>query len=327
MTTLGQKTDIKMAKMTNTKERKTKQHNDKWLDNKKFNDDLDSMLKSQNCNFDFLEKWYKSLQEQLEVAFKIQAMIGHSRHIGDARESVLFTLLKKILPQNYGITKGYAINTFGNKSRELDCIFYAKDKTFKLASTDTLDYVPIESVLANIEIKSNLNLSEIRKIVLNSISLKQLSHLTNETYKFPHQYLYCVFAYESEYSLDELASRLNKLSQKISEKNRMDVQNLPIHIIYVLGKGLIYRKQEDNKYFKLTVDDVAESTRQYGADKDDRFALLQFIGTIIDFIIEENRKRIVPKFLNYALAFEKLRIQIAGISQGTLQPNSKISFK
>ena len=279
------------------------------MNKKDYYEKLKEVISSRECCLNFLEDWYKSQKNILSELAKQNAEISHPRHKGDLREADFKSILKVIIPESFKISKGFAINHFGAMSRELDCLIYSKDKTFTLIKKDDLEYIPFTSVLSAIEIKSNYTLDEIRKSIINCLSLK--AFVPPEKYK----YFYSIFAYNSKYDLKKLCTILNKFSKEIEEllikNDNSTIRTLPIDMIYILGKGLIYRTRTKSiKSHATNLEDILNSSGNFACIEDSdniNFTFLFYIGTIIDFVINENLKRKPSQFLAHVMAPEILK--------------------
>ena len=280
--------------------------------NKKENENkLFEILKKRSIDIDFVQKWYQTERKILVELGKQRDLIRHPRHRGDSREDVFVDFLKQHMPENFGISKGYAVNPIGMTSCELDCMIYSKESTFRLIKINELDYIPVELVLSAIEIKSNYTIQEMRKSVINCISLK--STLDNSK---TNNFFYTIFAYDSPYTLDNIVSRLNELSKDIENKSSDSsvIKRLPIDMLYILNKGIIYRKKKDNdNSLSIYLESILTSNGEYSSipiKEEGDFSFLLYIGVIIDFVIKENRDRIIPKFLDYAIMPEIIKCNI-----------------
>ena len=300
----------------------TKYNSKKDMNKQQFYKKLKKIIISKDCNINFMEKWYEFSKKEIMLMSDKNSLVKHARHRGDAREDDYIALIRNMIPKNFNITKGYAVNKLGASSCELDCLFYAKEKTFTLAKTASLEYVPVNSVLAATEIKSNYSLEAIRDSVINCLSYKTMLDLNKE-----NTHLYTVFAYDYPYTLQKLSDELNKISQIITDLKNPNIKRLPIDMVYVLNKGLIYRKTQNNE-FELSVKGVMENIGEYGADKECNYSFLMYLGVIIDFIIQENLKRSPSNFMDFAMNNELLKVMAAVKIQANfeLPPNSRIRF-
>lgn len=97
---------------------------------------------------------------------------------GDEYEVVLLHLLKALLPEKYGVCKGFIIDMEGNKAGD-DIIIYDKYRFPTLRLFDNEDYsikqqIPVEAVYAYIEAKHNLDDSTFPKSLSQVNAAKRL---------------------------------------------------------------------------------------------------------------------------------------------------------
>lgn len=207
------------------------------MNQEKFDKNLEDLKQCSAADLTFMISWYEETINQLSSLSQQRSKIGHPRYRGDSREDDFLGLLKKILPSSVGISNGFATNEYATKSYEQDCLLLNKAITATFVRTGKAIYYPVESVLGSIEIKSKIDLSELRKIVLNCVSLKKLAYklgLSNNKYEdSPTSKLgYFVFAYDSTWSLQNTCEKLNKLLEGVPASLRPNM-------VYVLKQGLL----------------------------------------------------------------------------------------
>lgn len=231
------------------------------MNQKDFEKELDSQLHSHSLDIQFLIKWYENTLKQLDALSEQRRGITHPRHRGDSRESDFRTILQGILPEVFRITRGFAVNSKSTQSREQDCLIYNGGTGVRLMSSKSLSYIPIESVLASVEIKSNLTLGELRKAVINAVSLKKLLidlHDDKEKEDYDDHICYAIFAYKSSGTLSRIATQLTELSKDVPD-------HLSVNMIFVLGKGLIVpRSQADGDTIGLGYPSMLKPKFGYG---------------------------------------------------------------
>lgn len=102
----------------------------------------------------FLQK-QNSLIADLGIA---PASIRHGGAIGEASEAKWAAVLKEFLPSRYGVTKGFAIDSSGEISDQIDLLIYDSQYTpllVRISDSDLL--VPVEAVYAVFEVKQEAN--------------------------------------------------------------------------------------------------------------------------------------------------------------------------
>ena len=119
-----------------------------------------------------------------------------------AREIFITELLQPYLNPTMGTCTGIVIDSDGNHSNQIDVIIFDRNVIPpSMLSTDE-GVIPSESVLARIEIKSKLTISELKKAVNNARSLKTLHPYFNEiasNHNYKNSPAFYLFAYYSYY--------------------------------------------------------------------------------------------------------------------------------
>jgi len=273
------------------------------VNNEEYQNRLKTALTSVDFGITFLTEWQQHTLDQLTSLGKQKAAIEHPRHKGDSREDDFVRILRKILPSAVETAKGIVVNELGSKSAEQDCLLLNRALAAKLYVQDEQLYHSIESVLGSIEIKSKLNLSELRKIALNCISLKKLPYSfgvydpakENEPVR-PMGYF--VFLYDSEWDSKTTCERINTILKDIPIPLRPNM-------FYLLNEGVFMPSQEGE--FRITHHQIFEkgdfhyfgeiSTHNLKESKSRSF--LWFTSFIIDHCIEELSKISHPWYARY----------------------------
>lgn len=108
-----------------------------------------------------LSERMKEAGEQLTLDFKKATAFEHSSARGTYREESLRKFLSDRLPGGYAVTTGFVFDARDVLSKQLDVLIYrVRDTPFLLTGESVL--VPCESLLAAIEIKSELTVDEIK---------------------------------------------------------------------------------------------------------------------------------------------------------------------
>ena len=101
--------------------------------------------------------------------------LRHSGEFGSYREELVKKWLRVVVPEKFGISSGFLINSEGAISTQCDIIIYDKTKTPKIENIDDQRFFPCETVACIGEVKSDVNsigvlntylikLSEIKKM-------------------------------------------------------------------------------------------------------------------------------------------------------------------
>ena len=236
----------------------------------------------------------EDIAKKLKIDFDgITKQIVHNGVKGSAREDLLKDYLKKLLPEKYTISSGIIIDNNQNQSKQQDFIIHDAFNCPSFFKTDSNTILPIESVYATIEIKSTLDYSTLEQSVKNVESVRKLCKLPNRNI-IRNQYdnfypLGFVFAYSSNYSLEQIQKKLFKLNQSIDSKHQ-------ISIICILDKGLIFNVQKNN------VKDVtfipSNDTLLARSDSNIENTLYSFYLFLLEYI--NNVHIQVPSLIEYA---------------------------
>jgi len=112
-------------------------------------------------------------QQNLWAAFEKSAQTGHRGLKGDARAEKIADFLRRRLPIGYRVAcKGEVVDYLDHRSGETDIVIFDQVRN-PVLSEDPL-WIPAESLLAYIEVKSVLTKEEIRKSYLAAQKLKAL---------------------------------------------------------------------------------------------------------------------------------------------------------
>lgn len=282
------------------------------MNRQEFSKQLSEQLQSNTVDISFIPLWFDSVLEQLSSLLKQQANIRHPRHLGDAREFSLIPIFNQLLPSSFCAKKGYAVNVHTTASLEQDCLILDSNTAGALVVAGHVSYYPIESILASVQVKSRLTLSEFRKAIINAVSIKKLLYgdaYSNTRVKDQNQELcYAIFAYDASLSFRHIIDIANEL-----------VIDIPLHLrpnlIYILGRGLVLpgtnTGELDIRYDQMFSSGKYTGLPYLGTDfiKDsEAYAFLWFITSIVDHCIRERNKRVLPSYLSYVvrpLCFQK----------------------
>lgn len=181
-----------------------------------------------------LQEKAKSLQSEYS---NLTSRLEHSGLKGTMREDILKKYLKELLPKKYEVTSGCIVDSSEKQSKQQDFIIFDNFNSPSFVESEKEQIVPIESVYATVEVKSNLTIEELRKAINNIESVHKLEktkstvpRLFSSLIKAP---LSMIFSYTSDTSLENIAKNLDELNENIEYKNR-------VSIICILDKGLIF---------------------------------------------------------------------------------------
>jgi hypothetical protein len=232
------------------------------MNSKNFKKDVQKALIASPLDLTLVSKWFETALLSLKTLHSQKSGIKHPRHRGDARESDFLKVIEPILPNSIKLSKGFVIDKATAHSREQDILLLDAATGSAIVHTDGCSYYPLESVLGSIEVKSGLTLAELRKAILNCISVKRLITPEVETEKPIGKVWYSVFAYESDWDLAATAKRLNKEIADVPANFRPDA-------VYIVGKGL------------LIPGSAAGLALKYKQDIDEGYQALPGLGTAL----------------------------------------------
>ena len=266
------------------------------MNKSKFDATLKSTVSSHRVNVTLLSDWFARTLEALNSLSEQQSAIPHPGYRGQSREELLSELLEPMLPESLHLTKGFAVDRLLGMSKEQDLMVLSRNSAMSLMPRRSC--FPIHSCLASIEVKSNLNIGEIRKAILNCVSVKKrLRDLPTKTMDEDPigQYCYAIFAYTSRRTLEGVAGTFNEAL--------VDVPHcLRPNLVYILGRGMLI--PSESKTIQLALDQMFQRADfrpvpNMGAPPSipatEAYAFLWFVTNIIDHCLRERERR--PAFL------------------------------
>lgn len=214
----------------------------------------------------------------------------HSLTKGEEREDPLINFLEANLPNTYSVVKGEIVDSKNNSSQQLDIMIYDNSRNIPFYSGGHF-ILPAEALLASIEVKSKLTLTEGKKILKSVKTLKNLKPFNKQVDKSKRQrtiedtvkcrYFHSVFAYDTDLSeLDWAKEEMNRIKNTANDEK---IDATLIDRIIVLNKGLIN-----------PVDSIAKES------KDNAEILMYFYMNLLNFIQRENKRRDSVPYLDYA---------------------------
>lgn len=122
-----------------------------------------------------IEEYYRGIYQQIrgEVNF-INSLFEHQGVKGEGNETLLRDLLRRFIPQRYGVGTGVIIDRFGKQSKQIDIVIYDKFLYPSLLSLATVHFFPVDIVYATIEVKTTLSAKSANEALANIASVKAL---------------------------------------------------------------------------------------------------------------------------------------------------------
>lgn len=261
-----------------------------------------------------LRDQFKGIAKVIKAQFEeITAQISHAGGRGVSREEQVREFLRTKLPQRFSVGSGEVMATTGDRSRQQDVVIYDSFYCPLLYSSVTSQIFPSESVYAVLEVKSNLDKTELEDCVKKVESVKKLP---SEPGRIPISpgvlgggqktvTVGGVFAFSSTTSLSTLRRNLNDLNSNVELGNR-------INIVCVLDKGLLVNISPDKKILIHSTNTSQLASVYTGED-----SLLMFYLLLMDYL---NTSSVVPPNLMlyadaYALSFRYETSVHEGVSE------------
>lgn len=181
--------------------------------------------------------------QMLEALNEVRKTFKHSGNKGTSIENIFGNFIRQYLPRRLEIGNGEIIDSFSNRSGQVDIVIVSEDHPFTF-SPNRPGLFFIEGILSVGEIKTVLTSKELNKTLVNSILYKSLKTThgvgsityANESdikryYEHPPFFLFC---YESQLSLTTIKSKIDTFIQEKSIDNQKVIDG-----VFVLGKGWI----------------------------------------------------------------------------------------
>jgi hypothetical protein len=106
----------------------------------------------------FLQR-QKAMSAELEIPLRFT---NHPTAIGDASEANWVRMLKSFLPGRYEVGPIFALDAHGGRSEQIDLAIYDRQYSPLWFEAAGNRYVPIESVYAALEVKQEINASQLK---------------------------------------------------------------------------------------------------------------------------------------------------------------------
>jgi hypothetical protein len=124
---------------------------------------------------------FKNMQTQMASTLELgREFITHNGEMGEAAEESWRQWLQKYLPRRYCIDKAIIVDCNGNTSDQIDIVIYDGQYSYFVFRHEQVIYVPAESVYAVIEIKQELNKSNLAYAGKKAASVRKLSRTSAE---------------------------------------------------------------------------------------------------------------------------------------------------
>ncbi len=127
-----------------------------------------------------MDKKARQTMEQLEEAKVFELRLSR----GECREAVIALAIRPWLPQRYGLGSGEVVGADGTRSKALDIVIYDALYSVVFKSIGGKVLCPAESVFGTIEVKTKLNMEELRDGIRKGQSLAKIARETTDAFQF-----------------------------------------------------------------------------------------------------------------------------------------------
>jgi hypothetical protein len=256
-------------------------------------------MKSKEIPHKLLLAHLKNNREALLQYSKLIGIAKHSVNLGTARECLIVNFIQKNLPEYISYHSGEIFDTKENRSGQIDIILHPITSP-KINLQNTINIFPAETVLAAIEVKSNLTTGKrtgtLSEALVSCKKLKELdlfipSHsedseqdITPSILADPNKIPFILFAYKGP----QLNTLIKHLRTYCTNEDKYRV--LP-DLIVILESGYCLKKTKNWQYVGATFDNA------YKVDQNKDFILLGifvFILKLIEYWFIKPSKHIMP---------------------------------
>lgn len=213
-----------------------------------------------------LRSHFNAIENSLIAIGQIPANSGHPLHKGTPREAFIKEFLTKHISETVAIGTGEIIHyssTTDEIRNQLDIIVYRRDYP-KLDYGGGINAYLADSVVATIEVKSELDKDGLRQAVKAAKKLKVLSFTTISHYKsiesntFPLGILNYLVAYRGPSDMRTVYNWLEQihLEEGLLTTSERGIVSPSLDTIIVLGKGFVHF---DNMPLRFTSDEPLDA--------------------------------------------------------------------
>lgn len=143
-----------------------------------------------NLTIQNLKNFMNSFKESKSIFWDEEKnRLIHSGEYGIYREELVKKWLRIFVPERFGISSGFLINSLGEISTQCDLIIYDKDKTPKIETIENQRFFPVETVLLIGEIKSDVNsINELNNYLIKLSENKKIREGLKPNYAFDSKF-------------------------------------------------------------------------------------------------------------------------------------------
>ncbi|MCH7568739.1 MAG: hypothetical protein IIA87_04935 [Nanoarchaeota archaeon] len=202
-----------------------------------------------------VDNFFDRLGEEISTISKSVGIGGHAGTTGTNREELIKDFLIDLLPKYFQYGKGIIIDGKGNKSNQQDIIIYSP---FISIFSEKSSFYPLDSVSSVIEVKSNLNKSDLEDAMKKIAILKNMKYsITPEKRSGSwREYVQCnIFSYTGS-NINTLIKNIIDIQKKHGFKDKELFDNLCVNEKYFITNNLKIKKmlgEEHAQYSILTI--------------------------------------------------------------------------
>jgi hypothetical protein len=253
-----------------------------------------------------LKSHMNAVERHLLAISQVPANSGHTLHKGTPREAFIKEYLERHLPSNVAIGTGEIIDANskpGQSRNQYDIVIYRRSYP-KLDFGGGVSGFLIESVIATIEVKSDLTQAEFGKAARAAYNAKQLvpnTIISFSTGHIPPRIVNYVVAYDGPASMKTVHGWVGTEYQKLGVTSvllpqdanaRIATPGESIDAVFVLGKGFLYLDNVPTGFVNDANRQANPSLKWVFADTTDGNLLLLFM------MIQQATANIEGRWLN-----------------------------
>ncbi len=218
-----------------------------------------------------IREYFESLTNELHsLKNRIRNFIdsNHPLSDGEWKESVLRSLIRRHLPANIEVGRGFIVKT-ESPSKQVDILFYDNSKPVLFRDGDLLFITP-DATKGIIEVKTRINdISNLRN-VLRKLAGNLKFVLESRGIETSNKFFCGLFVYETNFNGSH-TTQILELVKEISENNPLQIIN---HIC--LGKNIFV------KYWDYSPENLSDNYNKWHLYQLDNLAPGYFINNIVD---------------------------------------------
>lgn len=124
-----------------------------------------------------LEQCFAGVLSQLQTEIDIlNDIVPHHGERGTLNEESLRRMLENFLPSRYALGRGFVIDSFGNRSRQVDLLVYDDWTYSRLFKAVSHLMFPVETVFACIEVKTSTSKRDLAEVASENKTISVLKH-------------------------------------------------------------------------------------------------------------------------------------------------------